>query len=915
MLSKNIRQNLIIKTLLFVVAWLLTSSLLTISSNSSLRQGTFGNHLAQEGQSTHLQNIDDTLSLSSPMDPPVPLSNGWNNSYGTFNRALDQNGNPNRMYHTGLDIGGDEKSTVVRAADTGMVRFIVGLAGPVSTPEKMATWSDNNNDQKVDPNEIRDPFPTNRTTSNHGLGIAIIIEHSSNLYTLYGHLHAIKAEIYDAVRDGGSFQGSFPIEKGKPIAVLGRSRYQNWSDPSFGPHVHFEVKTRLSLESPRGDDNNTYFYWGYTPDLPTPYGYHDPFLCFYPPPAPTPSMALIKVINEETGTPGTLADQCNSTDANRGIRVYSGPGTNYSVLGWTGLNQVFTTDATVISTLSGDSIPRLWYRIHLPNRLGPAPSYGWIASQRRDGTPLIEEVSTAVIVEVINDDGQGWRLRRDPAVDCNLTPANCVQVWDNLRNTTPRSILTWNGSRFIRFATQNVDGKIWHEIYLPKFYFQYPQSTTKCGPSQDNVVGEVDKVWLRDDAVRIITDGSTISPPAVSTNPATAITITSAALNGQVNPNGAATTAYFEFGTDSTLANHSATSQQQIPAGTLSVPVNATLTGLSPNTTYYFRLVGINSGGTNKSSPIRSFTTQLIDDNTGPTLTITSHRQGQPVTTRTITLSGSATDANRGNNGISSVTVNGVRATGDTASGSGTANWRRAITLSPGPNPITVIAMDNSPNRNATTQTIMVIYCPYSISPTSQLFGKDGGNGSVAVTAPGGCSWTARSTGWVTITSGASGSGNGTVTYSVQANTTTSFRSRTMTIAGRSFSVRQAGVCRVTPITIGRTISTSLSTSDCWSPGRTGPSGPFYADRYSFSATAGQQVAILLTSTAFDTYLYLIGPNGVIIAQDNNGGGGTNSRIPPGSGLFPLPSNGTYIIEVTSSIAGKTGSYKLSLTR
>jgi hypothetical protein len=73
-------------------------------------------------------------------------------------------------------------------------------------------------------------------------------------------------------------------------------------------------------------------------------------------------------------------------------------------------------------------------------------------------------------------------------------------------------------------------------------------------------------------------------------------------------------------------------------------------------------------------------------------------------------------------------------------------------------------------------------------------------------------------------------------------------------------------------------------------------------------------VAILLTASAFDTYVYLIGTNGIVITQNDDGGGGSNSRIPAGSGYYTLPSTGTYIIEVTSYVINATGSYTLSLT-
>ena len=84
--------------------------------------------------------------------------------------------------------------------------------------------------------------------------------------------------------------------------------------------------------------------------------------------------------------------------------------------------------------------------------------------------------------------------------------------------------------------------------------------------------------------------------------------------------------------------------------------------------------------------------------------------------------------------------------------------------------------------------------CTRSISPTSQSFGSGGGTGSVTVTAGTGCAWTAVSNApWITITGGASGSGNGTVTYSVAPYTSRlSKRSGTMTIAGKTFTVKQS---------------------------------------------------------------------------------------------------------------------------
>ncbi len=81
------------------------------------------------------------------------------------------------------------------------------------------------------------------------------------------------------------------------------------------------------------------------------------------------------------------------------------------------------------------------------------------------------------------------------------------------------------------------------------------------------------------------------------------------------------------------------------------------------------------------------------------------------------------------------------------------------------------------------------------ISPTGEIFDETGGQGTVDVTSPGGCpAWTAVSNdSWITITSGANGDGNGTVSYTVDANPGVPPRNGTMTVAGRTFDVAQAG--------------------------------------------------------------------------------------------------------------------------
>ncbi|MFI5165696.1 MAG: neprosin family prolyl endopeptidase [Thermoanaerobaculales bacterium] len=84
--------------------------------------------------------------------------------------------------------------------------------------------------------------------------------------------------------------------------------------------------------------------------------------------------------------------------------------------------------------------------------------------------------------------------------------------------------------------------------------------------------------------------------------------------------------------------------------------------------------------------------------------------------------------------------------------------------------------------------------CTYSLDSASQSFPISGGSGSFGVVASASsCGWTASSSdSWITITSGASGTGNGSVGFTIAANGGAA-RSSTIIAAGQTFSVSQDG--------------------------------------------------------------------------------------------------------------------------
>jgi uncharacterized protein (TIGR03437 family) len=198
--------------------------------------------------------------------------------------------------------------------------------------------------------------------------------------------------------------------------------------------------------------------------------------------------------------------------------------------------------------------------------------------------------------------------------------------------------------------------------------------------------------------------------------------------------------------------------------------------------------------------------------------------------------------------------------------------------------------------------------CGYAISPASRSYEFGGGAGQINVTAASGCAWRAVSNvAWVTITTGATGAGNGAVNFTVAVNNSTSYRSGALTVAGQSFTIEQAGVggsCVITPLTAGQTVNGSLTNADCRS--RVNLSSTYYADRYSFIATAGQQLTALLPSSTFAPNLYLTAPDGSFFSSGA-------SRLPSSGPPITLPATGTYLLEVTSSSSSSSGDYTFQL--
>lgn len=95
--------------------------------------------------------------------------------------------------------------------------------------------------------------------------------------------------------------------------------------------------------------------------------------------------------------------------------------------------------------------------------------------------------------------------------------------------------------------------------------------------------------------------------------------------------------------------------------------------------------------------------------------------------------------------------------------------------------------------------------CRYTVDPTEAEIPAEGGGGAIAVDASGAtCGWTASAShGWIAITQGDTGTGDGTIRYTVEANPGATTRQGTIQAAGKIVALTQAGTPVITPVALG----------------------------------------------------------------------------------------------------------------
>jgi len=148
-------------------------------------------------------------------------------------------------------------------------------------------------------------------------------------------------------------------------------------------------------------------------------------------------------------------------------------------------------------------------------------------------------------------------------------------------------------------------------------------------------------------------------------------------------------------------------------------------------------------------------------------------------------------------------TVSGLPSWSTTSSQSGTGSGTITLTVAPNNSSSALSATIQIAGTSIAITQPSATACTYAISPGSQSFPAAGGNGTVNVTAPAGCPWSATSSAsWISITSGASGAGNGTIGYFVSANSGLA-HTGIIAIAGQSFAVAEGAAASTGPVYAG----------------------------------------------------------------------------------------------------------------
>ena len=323
----------------------------------------------------------------------------------------------------------------------------------------------------------------------------------------------------------------------------------------------------------------------------------------------------IRIITVGGGDPTSVATVRNCTFAGNVANFGSADIYNYQ-------STLNLTNSVVLSGLlnSGSTFNSANNLISVDAQLSPLGNYGGPTQTLPPlpGSPAID-AGTDIVTNILATDQRGSNRLSGAHVDIGAVEVNI---------TVPA--VTTTAASAVASASATLNGTITPGNVAATWYFQYgPTASYGSTTALSNLVAGSSSVPVSNGISGLLpgttyhytlvasnsvgtnagTDLTFTTPavaPTATTVAATSVTANSATLNGTVNPGGAPTGYYFQYGTNTSYG--SSTFISNVVAGTSTVAVSNGISGLLPATTYHYSLVASNSAGTNAGTDL-TFTT------------------------------------------------------------------------------------------------------------------------------------------------------------------------------------------------------------------------------------------------------------------------------------------------------------------
>jgi len=186
------------------------------------------------------------------------------------------------------------------------------------------------------------------------------------------------------------------------------------------------------------------------------------------------------------------------------------------------------------------------------------------------------------------DGGESWTVIRD-----NLGP-----MLNDIYFVSPMEGYAVGYSGTVLHSTDA--GNTWQAVAIPDYNPFYNFNSVRfLNPDYGYIVGDAGIIYRY--------FGGWGQGPVAITKPASDITTSSVQFNATVNANNYTTTVVFEYGTTTAYGNSVSGNPSQVN-DTNDISVFATLSGLSPNTIYHFRVKASNTMATNYGNDLKFYT-------------------------------------------------------------------------------------------------------------------------------------------------------------------------------------------------------------------------------------------------------------------------------------------------------------------